>query len=190
MKNISLVRLVLMPAIATVALFTAGGVSGCVPAPGDTLILIRDGGVESIELNMDANLLEKAMPAGRIQKDAVDDGDESANYKVTAAGSKQIMYLVETLCADICVVSRILVYAEQCRTQAGVGPGMTLADIRAKYTVREVVGGEDNHYLVYVKELRDIAFAVKASGEKPKAGKPYEPSAAASADRIVFVLIF
>jgi len=161
------------------------------PGKTNSTFLITDGKVGEVEINMDVNKLKNIFPEEQLKVKKVEsDGDEYALYKIMDSDLKTLAIEIESLCADICLVSRINIISPKYKTIDGIGVGSTFAEIRKNYTMKNIVGGEDNNYMVYVKEYRDIAFIVQSAGKKPKFGKPYEASEILNTDVVKQIFIF
>lgn len=157
----------------------------------DSAYLITDGKVGRLEINMDVSRLKNIFPEERMKvKNTSSDGDEYATYKIFEEDNKTLALELESLCADICLVSRINVVSPKYKTLAGIGVGSAFADIKKNYTMKNIVGGEDNNFMIYVKEFADIAFLVKSADNKPKLGKPYNASDILNTDIISQIYIF
>lgn len=69
------------------------------------------------------------------------EGYEYVFYKVYQ--DEQLIYEVEPACAEMnCQVYRIFIYGEMFKTEAGVGVGSTIGDIRKHYHIKECFDGE------------------------------------------------
>ncbi len=157
----------------------------------DSACLVTDGKVGRLEINMDVLKLKNIFPEERMKvKNTSSDGDEYATYKIFEEDNKTLALEIESLCADICLVSLIKVVSPKYKTLAGIGVGSTFADIKKNYTMKNIVGGEDNNFMIYVKEFADIAFLVRSSDNKPKLGKPYGASDILNTDIISKIYIF
>jgi len=157
----------------------------------DSTCLITDGRVGKLEINMDASKLKNIFPGERLQvKKSSSGDDEYTLYNILEPDSKALAFEVESLCADICLVSRINIVSSKYKTVAGIGVGSSFAEIKKNYSMKSIVGGEDDNFMIYVKDFGDIAFLVKSAGKKPKSGKPYEASEILDTDIVSQVYIF
>lgn len=157
----------------------------------DSTFLITDGRVGKLEINMDVAKLKSIFPEDRLQvKKSSSGDDEYAVYNILEPDSKALAFEVESLCADICLVSRINIVSPKYKTVAGIGVGSSFAEIKKNYSMKSIVGGEDDFFMIYVKDFGDIAFLVKSAGKKPKSGKPYEASEILDSDVISRIYIF
>jgi len=122
------------------------------PDKSDSTFLITDGKVGKVEINMDVNKLKNIFPEDKLKIKKVDsDGDEYALYKILEPDNKTLAMEIESLCADICLVSRINIVSSKYKTLEGIGVGSPFAEIKKNYTMKNIVGGEDNNFMVYVK---------------------------------------
>ncbi|HNW70881.1 MAG TPA: hypothetical protein PKI01_10795 [Bacteroidales bacterium] len=157
----------------------------------DSTYLITDGRVGRLEINMDAAKLKNIFSEQRLQvKKSSSGDDEYAIYNILEPDGKTLAFEVESLCADICLVSRINIVSPKYKTIAGIGVGSTFAEIKKNYSMRSIVGGEDDFFMIYVKDFGDIAFLIKSTDKKPKFGKPYEAAEIPDSDVISRILIF
>jgi len=157
----------------------------------DSTFLITDGRVGKLEINMDAAKLKNIFPAERLQvKKSSAGDDEYSIYNILEPDNKTLAFEVESLCADICLVSRINIVSPKYKTIAGIGVGSTFAEIKKNYSMKSIIGGEDDYFMIYVKDFGDIAFLVKSADKKPKSGKPYEASEILDSDVISRIYIF
>lgn len=157
----------------------------------DSTYLITDGRVGRLEINMDASKLKNIFSEERLQvKKSSSGDDEYAKYNILEPDGKTLAFEVESLCADICLVSRINIVSPKYKTVAGIGVGSTFGEIKKNYSMKSIVGGEDDFFMIYVKDFGDIAFLVKSAGKKPKSGKPYEASEILDSDVISRIYVF
>jgi hypothetical protein len=157
----------------------------------DSTFLITDGRVGRLEINMDASKLKNIFPEERIQvKKSSAGDDEYAVYNILEPGNNTLAFEVESLCADICLVSRINIVSPKYKTVAGIGVGSTFAEVKKNYSMKSIVGGDDDYFMIYVKDFSDIAFLIKSADKKPKSGKPYEASEILDSDVISRIYIF
>lgn len=157
----------------------------------DSTYLITDGRVGKLEINMDAAKLKNIFSEERLQiKKSSSRDDEYATYNILEPDGKTLAFEVESLCADICLISRINIVSQKYKTVAGIGVGSTFGEIKKNYSMKSIVGGEDDFFMIYVKDFGDIAFLIKSAGKKPKSGKPYEASEILDSDVISRIYIF
>ncbi len=156
----------------------------------DSTYLISDGKVGKLEINMDAAKLSSIFPAEKMKvKKSSSGDDEYATYKIYG-DNKKMAIEIESLCADICMVSRISVFSSQYKTLSGVGVGSSFAEVKKNYSMKYIIGGEGNNIMIYVKEFRDVAFLVRASDKTVQYGKPYDASEILDSDIISQIYIF
>ncbi|HOH85028.1 MAG TPA: hypothetical protein PLI16_10490 [Bacteroidales bacterium] len=191
MQRNFMVSIVLLGCIILFSSYRIIPVKTVSPDKSDSTFLITDGKVGKVEINMDVNKLKNIFPESQMKEKKVDsEGDEYALYMILEPDNKTLAMEIESLCADICLVSRINILLPKYKTMEGVGVGSPFAEIKKNYTMKNIVGGEDNSFMVYVKEYRDIAFIVKSAEKKPKFGKPYEASEILGTDVVKQIFIF
>lgn len=157
----------------------------------DSAYFITDGRVGKLEINMDAAKLKNIFPEDRMKvKKSSSGDDEYAVYKIFEEDNKTLAIEIESLCADICMVSRINIFSPKYKTLAGVGVGSSFADIKKNYSMKNIVGGEGSTFMIYVKEFGDITFIVKSPDKNPKYGKSYEASEVPDSELISQIYIF
>ena len=156
----------------------------------DSTYLISDGKVGKLEINMDAAKLCSIFPAEKMKvKKSSSGDDEYATYKIYG-DNKKLAIEIESLCADICMVSRISVFSPQYKTLSGVGVGSSFAEVKKNFSMKYIIGGEGNNIMIYVKEFRDVAFLVRATDKTVQYGKPYDTSEILDTDFISQIYIF
>ncbi|MCK9612108.1 MAG: hypothetical protein PHR81_11190 [Bacteroidales bacterium] len=154
----------------------------------DAAYLISDGRVGNVEINMDAGMLKKYFTENQVEEKKVN-GKNYSIIKVNDDNKKTLMEM-ETLCADICMISRILVYSSLYKTAEGVCVGKSFSDIKKSYSMKGIYGDDNNTYLVYVKEFKDAAFVLKGTDASVKTGKPYESFEIKDTEPISSIIIF
>lgn len=158
-------------------------------SPGDSSLLIGDGSVGRLLINMDASKLNQIFSSELICIISPKNQIDSKRYHIKDVPDGKPVLEVETLCADICLVSRIKILSGIYKTISGIGVGSLFSQLKINYSLKTITGGEKNTLLVYVKELKDLAFVFKSS-EKIKAGEVYGPDVLNDSDKIDHIILF
>lgn len=126
--------------------------------------LIQEGKVGKVEINMPVDKLNNIYAKERLEiVNYKEDGNDYSLYKVYGDDKKKADFEIETLCVDICMVSRIMIYSAKYRTAKDIGLGNTYADLKNNYTVTSVTGGEKG-LIITVEELSQVGFIVNVPG--------------------------
>ena len=133
--------------------------------------LIQEGKVGKVEINMPVEKLNNIYSKDKIEVvNYKEDGNDYSLYKVYGDDKKKSEFEIETLCVDICMVSRIMIFSSKYRTAKDIGIGSTYADLKSKYTVTSITGGEKG-LIIYVDELSQVGFIVNVVGVTASPGQ-------------------
>jgi hypothetical protein len=140
----------------------------------DSTWVIGIGHIGKVVINMNEQKLSAIFPAGQIKKDKrSEEGNEYSVISITPAEVANAALELETMCMDICLISRINVYSEKYKTVRGVGVGSQVSELKKKYTISSVTGGEKG-IMIFTEELPQTAFMVNVPGLKPVTEKTYK----------------
>lgn len=142
----------------------------------DSTWVIGEEHIGKIVVNMDENDLYSIFPKEQIKVIHKTSGaSEYSVIQITLQGENKVALELETMCIDICLISIVELYSTKFKTVEGIGVGSKIGDVRNKYTITSVMGG-DNCFLVYTDDLPHIGFAVKVTNEKPRFAEEFLPS--------------
>jgi hypothetical protein len=137
----------------------------------DSTWIIGVGHVGKVVINMDEQKLASIFPGSQIKTDKKsEEGNEYSIINVTVTGDTKVSLEMETMCMDICLISRIDVYSDKFKTIKGIGVGSLVGDLKKNYNVTSVIGGEKG-IMIYTEELPQTAFVVDVPGLKSTPGK-------------------
>ena len=95
---------------------------------------------------------------------------------ITLKGDSKPSLELETMCMDVCVVSRIKLFSSQMQTVKKIGIGSTVAALKAAHGIASVVGGEKG-IMIYTEDFDQLAFVVNVPKLKSTPGKVFEKTA-------------
>jgi len=137
----------------------------------DSTFVIGEGHVGKVLINMDEKKLSSLYEPSQIKADKKSaEGDEYAVINITLPGESKTGIEIETMCMDICLVSRITVYSPKYKTVKGISVGSNVSDLKKSYTISSVIGGEKG-IMIYIEEIPQTAFVVDVPKIKASAGK-------------------
>jgi hypothetical protein len=140
----------------------------------DSTWIIGNGHVGKVCIDMDEAKLKQIFEPAQIKTEKKSaEGDEYAVIRITATGDSKISLELETMCIDVCVISRIQCYSDKFKTVKGIGVGSTIGQLKAAHAISSVLGGEDG-IMVYIEDIPQVAFVVKVSGLKSVPGKTFD----------------
>jgi hypothetical protein len=123
--------------------------------------LIQEGKVGKVEINMPVDKLNNIYTKDQIEIVSVkEEGTEYSLYKIYTDDKKKAAFEIETLCVDICMVSRITLYSAKFRTAKDIGVGSTVAELKKHYNITSVIGSESGGIIIYVEEFSQVGFVV------------------------------
>jgi hypothetical protein len=156
----------------------------------DSTWIIGNGHVGKILMNMDEKKLQGMFSPEQIKTTTKSaEGDEYSIINITATGDTKTSIELETMCMDICVISRINLYSDKFKTIKGIGVGSTIGDLRKVYSISTVVGGEKG-IMIYIEDLEQTAFVVDVPKLKPVPGKMYEKTAVPDDVKIEWIYMY
>jgi len=136
--------------------------------------LIQEGKVGKLEIDMSIDKIKEIFKPDQIKiENKKGEGNDYSIYKLFVDGDKKVSLELETICVDVCVIARILVYSEKYKTDKNIGVGNTLAELKSKYTITTITGGEDG-IIVYIDEMSQVGFVVKIPGIASFPGKKFD----------------
>jgi hypothetical protein len=140
----------------------------------DSTWVIGVGHIGKIVINMNEQKLSSIFPADQIKKETISgEGDEYSIIRIMPAGESKASIELETMCMDICLISRINLYSGKYKTVKGLGVGSLVSELKKIYTVSSVIGG-DKGIMIFIEELPQTAFVVNVPGLKTVAEKTYK----------------
>jgi hypothetical protein len=124
--------------------------------------LIQEGKVGKVEINMPVDKLNSIYSKDQLEIVTLkEEGTEYMVYKVFTDDKKKASFEIETLCVDICMVSRITIFSEKFKTAKDISVGSTIGDLKKNYTITSVIGSESGAIIIYVEEFSQVGFVVK-----------------------------
>jgi hypothetical protein len=127
-----------------------------------------------IAINMNEEKLGRIFPAEQIKKDSKsEDGDHYSIIKIMLKGESKTALELETMCMDICLISRITLFSDKYKTVKGIGIGSTAGELKKKCSISLVRGGEKG-IMIFTDDLPQTAFIVNPSKLKSVEDKIYK----------------
>lgn len=143
----------------------------------DSTNIIGEGHIGKVVINMDEKKLSSVFDASQIKTTTKSaEGDEYSIIQITLPGESKPAMELETMCMDICVISRITLSSAKFKTVKGIGVGSEIGDLKKVYNISTIVGGEEG-IMIYIDEIPQTAFVVTVPGLKTTPGKPVLKSA-------------
>jgi hypothetical protein len=156
----------------------------------DSTWVIGVGHIGKITINMNEQKLNKIFSSEQIKKENTsDNGDSYALISISLKGDTKTAFELETMCIDICIVSRVSLYSDKYKTVKGVGIGSTVADLKKNYNLLTVKGSEKG-FMIFVDELPQTAFVVKVPGLRAVDEKSYKITEIPDATKIESVYMY
>ena len=156
----------------------------------DSTWIIGVGHVGKVVINMNEQKLSSIFIPDQMKKDKKsEEGAEYSVIKITPAGDSKVGLELETMCMDICMISRIDVYSDKYKTVKGIGVGSSAGDLKKNYTISSVVGGEKG-IMVYTEELPQTAFVFTVPGLKSVPDKEYKSTDIPDDSKIEWVYMY
>lgn len=156
----------------------------------DSTNIIGEGHIGKVVINMNETRLSSVFDASQIKSEKKSsEGDEYSVIHVTLPGEAKPALEIETMCMDICEVSRVTVFSPAYKTLKGIGVNSPVSDLKKNYTLATVVGGE-NGIMIYIDEIPQTAFIVAVPGLKVTPGKPIKAEAIPDDTKILRVYMY
>jgi hypothetical protein len=157
---------------------------------GDSTWVIGIGHIGKVVTNMNEQNLKSIFSADQIKKETNRGGEnESSKIIITLKNDTKTSMELETMCIDICIISRIYLYSDKYQTVKGIGIGSTFSEIRKNYTITDVKGGEKG-FMIFVDELPQTAFIVNVPKLKAVEDKTYKDSDIPDDSKVVSVYMY
>ena len=143
----------------------------------DSTYIIGEGHVGKVQINMNQQKLNVLFTPDQIKTETKSaEGDEYSVINITLKGDTKPSMEIETMCMDICVVSRINVYSTQYKTIKGIAVGSEVGELKKVYSISTIVGGEKG-IMIYIDDIPQTAFVVEVPSLKATPGKSIAVSA-------------
>ncbi len=143
----------------------------------DSTMIIGQGHIGRVTINMEESQLNHVFEPQMIKTEKKSsEGDEYSVIMITLKGDSKPSLELETMCMDVCVVSRIKLFSSQMQTVKKIGIGSTVAALKAAHGIASVVGGEKG-IMIYTEDFDQLAFVVNVPKLKSTPGKVFEKTA-------------
>jgi len=140
----------------------------------DSTWIIGEGHIGKISINMVEQKLSSLFTAEQIKKEEKTDNDDIYSIiNISLKGESKTALELETMCMDVCLISRISLYSDKYKTVKGIGIGSTMGDIKKNYSISAIRGGEKG-IMVYVDDLPQTEFIMNVPKVRAIVDKVYK----------------
>jgi hypothetical protein len=140
----------------------------------DSTWIIGNGHIGKVCINMEESKIKAIFPPAQIQSSTKSsEGDEYSVINISFPDESKPALQLETMCMDVCLVSRMEAYSPKYKTVKGIGVGSTIGELKQAHVISSAVGGEKG-IMIYTEDFDQTAFVINVPKLKATPGQPVD----------------